>query len=110
MRGLIKNWDVIKQINTDNYDVLLFNEIWQVKSHEQLQLQGFKLANPTYKWETKRTENTETRRWTKNTRVKAYLEVGKKQTTTWYKKSNQWKRKSNSEEQTVLTATYMETG
>ena len=31
VRGIVKNWDKLSQINFDNYDLLLFNEIWQVK-------------------------------------------------------------------------------
>jgi len=46
VRGVIKNWDSIKQqINLNNYDILLFNEIWQVRDHEQLILENFNLAN-----------------------------------------------------------------
>jgi hypothetical protein len=46
VRGAIKNWDSIKQqINLDNYDILLFNEIWQVRDHEKLLLENFNLAN-----------------------------------------------------------------
>ncbi len=45
VRGLIKHWDPISQINLNNYDILLFNEIWQVKDHEVLIIENFKLAN-----------------------------------------------------------------
>ena len=45
MRGLVKNWDSLKQINTENYDVLIFNEIWQVRNFEYINITGFKIAN-----------------------------------------------------------------
>ncbi len=46
VRGVIKNWDSIKQqIDLDDYDILLFNEIWQIRDHEQLILENFNLAN-----------------------------------------------------------------
>ncbi len=45
VRGVIKNWDSIKQLNLDNYDILLLNEIWQVRDHEKLVLSNFTLAN-----------------------------------------------------------------
>ena len=44
VRGIVKNWDKLSQINFDNYDLLLFNEIWQVKDFEQLNIVNFKLA------------------------------------------------------------------
>ncbi len=45
MRGLIKHWDIIKQINTNNYDILLFNEIWQIRDFEKLKIPEYSLAN-----------------------------------------------------------------
>ncbi len=45
VRGVIKNWDSIKQIKLDNYDLILLNEIWQVRDFEELQLPEFKIAN-----------------------------------------------------------------
>ncbi len=44
MRGLIKNWGSISQINLDNYDMLLFNEIWKINDYENLNLPEFKLV------------------------------------------------------------------
>ena len=45
MRGLVKNWDSLKQINTENYEVLIFNEIWQIRNFEHINIPGFKIAN-----------------------------------------------------------------
>jgi len=44
VRGLVRNWDAIQQIDTSKYDILLFNEIWQIRNFENLSLEGFKLA------------------------------------------------------------------
>ena len=40
----MKNWDTIKQINTDNYDLLIFNEIWQIRDFELVLIDGFKIS------------------------------------------------------------------
>jgi len=45
VRGLVKNWTIIKQLNTSNYDVLLFNEIWQVRDFEILKIPEFNLVH-----------------------------------------------------------------
>jgi len=45
VRGIVKNWKSIKQIDFNNYDILLFNEIWQVRDFENLNIPEFKLAN-----------------------------------------------------------------
>jgi hypothetical protein len=45
VRGLVKNWKSIKQIDLNRYDVLLFNEIWQIRDFENLVIEGFVLAN-----------------------------------------------------------------
>ena len=45
VRGLVKNWDAVKQINTQNYDLLLFSEIWQIKNFENLIIPEFIIAN-----------------------------------------------------------------
>ncbi len=45
VRGLIKHWDSIKQINYSKYDVLIFNEIWQVRDYENLSIPDFIVAN-----------------------------------------------------------------
>jgi len=44
VRGILKHWDVIKQINFSKYDVLMFCEIWQVREYENLKIDNFKLA------------------------------------------------------------------
>jgi len=45
VRGVIKNWDIIQKINTENYDVIMFNEIWQIREFENLKIDNFVLAN-----------------------------------------------------------------
>lgn len=44
VRGLIKNWNGLKQLNLDNYDIILLNEIWQIKEFENINLEQFKIA------------------------------------------------------------------
>ena len=44
VRGLIKNWNGLKQLNLDNYDLILLNEIWQIKEFENINLEQFKIA------------------------------------------------------------------
>jgi hypothetical protein len=53
VRGIVKNWSAIEQIDTNKYDVLLFNEIWQIKAFEFVKIKNFKLAN-IYQRETSR--------------------------------------------------------
>ncbi len=45
VRGIVKNWKTIKQIKLENYDILLFNEIWQIRDFENLVIEGFVIAN-----------------------------------------------------------------
>jgi len=45
VRGIIKNWSIIEQIDTNKYDIILFNEIWQIQSFEFIKIKNFKLAN-----------------------------------------------------------------
>ena len=45
VRGIVNNWDAIKQINLKQYDILLFNEIWQIREFEHLKLPEFVNAN-----------------------------------------------------------------
>ena len=45
MRGIVKHWDALKQIKTDHYEILLFNEIWQIRDFEHLKIPNFKIAN-----------------------------------------------------------------
>ena len=45
VRGIVNNWDAIKQIKLDQYDILLFNEIWQIRDFEKLIIPNFILAN-----------------------------------------------------------------
>jgi hypothetical protein len=45
VRGIIRHWDAIKQINSQNYDILLFNEIWQIRDYENLSKPEFTIAN-----------------------------------------------------------------
>ncbi len=44
VRGLVKNLNIIKSLQLDQYDILLFSEIWNVKDYEQVNIQGFELA------------------------------------------------------------------
>jgi len=45
VRGLIKNWINLQQIDLSKYDILIFNEIWQIRDFENASLSGFKIAN-----------------------------------------------------------------
>jgi len=45
VRGLVKNWDKIKAIDLSKYDIIMFNEIWQIRNFENASLPGFKIAN-----------------------------------------------------------------
>jgi len=45
VRGLIKNWTSLNQINLSNFDILLLNEIWKVNDYEHLLIEDFKLAH-----------------------------------------------------------------
>ena len=45
VRGLVKNWNGIKQLNLENYDIILLNEIWQIKEFENINIEKFKIAN-----------------------------------------------------------------
>ena len=44
VRGLIKNWNILNQIKFENYDILLFNEIWQIKEFENINIDEFRVA------------------------------------------------------------------
>ena len=44
VRGIVKNWHNINQINLKNYDILLLNEIWQIKDYENIKLDDYKIA------------------------------------------------------------------
>jgi hypothetical protein len=41
----VKNWDAVKQLDLSRYDVLIFNEIWQVRNFENINIPDFKIAN-----------------------------------------------------------------
>jgi hypothetical protein len=43
VRGIICHWSIIKSINWKKYDIVAFNEVWQIKEFENLILEGFKL-------------------------------------------------------------------
>jgi hypothetical protein len=45
VRGLVKNWDALKQIDLSRYDLLIFNEIWQIRNFENISIPEFKIAN-----------------------------------------------------------------
>jgi len=42
VRGLVKNYNLIEATNLSEYDVLMFNEIWQIKEYENVCMDGFK--------------------------------------------------------------------
>jgi len=44
VRGIVKNWDSFLQVNLDKYDILLLNEIWQIKEFENINLENYELA------------------------------------------------------------------
>jgi hypothetical protein len=43
VRGIVTNWDVIKSIKWDTYDILAFNEIWAIKDFETLKIEGYEI-------------------------------------------------------------------
>ncbi len=45
VRGIINNWSLIESINLKEYDFLAFNEIWEIKDFELLQLDGFEIKS-----------------------------------------------------------------
>ena len=45
VRGLVKSWDAIKQIDLTKYEVLMFNEIWQIRDFENVSIPDFKIAS-----------------------------------------------------------------
>ena len=45
VRGVVKNWDAIKKINLKDYDIILLNEIWQIRDYENINIAEFKIAN-----------------------------------------------------------------
>ncbi len=45
VRGLVRNWDAIKAIDISKFDILMFNEIWQIRNFENISLSDFKIAN-----------------------------------------------------------------
>jgi hypothetical protein len=45
IRGLVKHWDTLKQIKKNEFDILMFNEIWQVRDFENINIEGFKVAS-----------------------------------------------------------------
>ncbi len=45
VRGIIKNWESIQNLNLNSHDIIMLNEIWQIRDFENLQLENFTLAN-----------------------------------------------------------------
>jgi len=45
VRGLVRNWDSIKLLDLNSYDILIFNEIWQIRDFENVNLPNFVTAN-----------------------------------------------------------------
>ncbi len=40
---MIKHWEPLKQLKINEYDVLLFNEIWQVRDFENINIDWFEI-------------------------------------------------------------------
>ena len=45
MRGLVCNWSLIKTINWSDYDILTFNEVWNIKDFESLKVEEFEIKS-----------------------------------------------------------------
>ena len=45
VRGLVKNLKIINTLDLNNYEVLLFSEIWNIREFENVKINGFELAN-----------------------------------------------------------------
>ncbi len=45
VRGIINNWDAIKNVNWRDYDFLAFNEIWAIKDFESLQIDEYEIKS-----------------------------------------------------------------
>jgi len=43
VRGLVRNWDAVKTIEWDKYDVVAFNEVWNIKEFENLTVDNFEV-------------------------------------------------------------------
>jgi hypothetical protein len=43
VRGIVCHWEIISSTNWSSYDILAFNEVWQIKEYENLTLEGFEL-------------------------------------------------------------------
>ncbi len=44
VQRIVKNWDSLSQVNLNKYDILLLNEIWQIKDFENINLENYELA------------------------------------------------------------------
>ncbi len=44
VRGLMNNFKLIEAENLNEYSILMFNEVWQIKEFENIKIKGFKLA------------------------------------------------------------------
>ena len=44
VRGIVCNWQNAKSFNWGEFDIVAFNEVWEVKSFENLAIEGFKVV------------------------------------------------------------------
>ena len=45
VRGLVCNWSLVKTINWSDYDILAFNEVWNIKDFESLKVEEFEIKS-----------------------------------------------------------------
>ena len=45
VRGLVCNWSSATSFNWDDYDIVAFNEIWEIKTFENLKVQNFEIKS-----------------------------------------------------------------
>ncbi len=43
VRGLVCNWNAVKAIDWNDYDIVAFNEVWNIKEYENLKVEGFEI-------------------------------------------------------------------
>jgi hypothetical protein len=43
VRGIVANWSSVTSFSWEDYDLLAFNEVWNVKQYENLKVEGFEI-------------------------------------------------------------------
>ncbi len=43
VRGLVCNWDAATSFDWNNYDILAFNEVWNIKDFENLVVENYEI-------------------------------------------------------------------